>query len=134
MADLSITATAVVPGEAADLQTYIAGATIAAGKSVYLDTDGTVKLAVANGTATSRRPLGIAVNGASAGQPVEVQRGGRLTVNAVLTKGVAYYQSRTAGGIAPFADLVTGDFPTLLGIAQSTTVLDVVVREAGSAI
>lgn len=134
MPDLSITATAVVPGEAADLQTYTAGATITAGRSVYLDTDGTVKLAAANGAAPIRSPLGIAVNAASPGQPVEVQRGGRLTLNAVMTRGVAYYQSRTAGGIAPFADLVAGDFPTLLGMARSTTVLDVTIREGGTAI
>jgi hypothetical protein len=136
MADLAITNTAVVPAAGSQFVTYIAGVAITAGQPVYLDpVDNTVKLPTANNaTAAARSPLGWAVNGASIGQPVSIQRDGDITMNAVLTRGVTYYLSRTAGRVAPFADLTTGDFPTILGVARSTTVLNVVIREAGSAI
>jgi hypothetical protein len=70
-----------------------------------------------------RTPIGIALNGASVGQPVKVHKSGNLTLNAVLTAGQIYILSNTAGGIAPHSDLTTGWYPVVLGVALSTTVL-----------
>ena len=53
------------------------------------------------------------------GQPMLVD----ITLGEVLTAGVAYYLSDTAGGICPVADLGAGEYPCLIGIANSTTVL-----------
>ena len=51
-----------------------------------------------------------------------------------MTAGVAYYLSDTPGGICPVADLATGEYPTIIGIATSTTVLDVKFHASGVAL
>ena len=136
MADISITATSVIAGGGAKTVEGVAGASITAGQVVYLDTTtGTYKLADNDSaTAAVRSPDGIALNGAASGQPIEVLTRGRVTIGATLTAGVAYYLSGTPGGICPVADLSTGDYPTIIGIAVSTTVLDVLIHESGVAL
>lgn len=127
MADLSITASAVLPGTDATVENGTAGATITAGQRVYLDTaTGRYELADADAATTlERRTRGIALNGASDGQPLRILRAGDLTMNAVLTAGVTYYGSPTPGGICPRADVLTGDYVEIIGVAKSTTVLAV---------
>ena len=51
-----------------------------------------------------------------------------------MTAGVAYYLSDTPGGICPVADLASGEYPTVLGIATSTTVLAFDPQAAGVAL
>ena len=46
---------------------------------------------------------------------------------------MAYYLSGTPGGVRPVADNVAGDYPVILGIAASTTVLNGAIQEAGGA-
>lgn len=136
MANLTITAANVLAGSNATTRQGTAGATITAGQVVYFDdTTSTYKLADCNSaTAAVRSPAGIALNGASSGQPLMVLTGGDITIGATLTAGVAYYLSGTAGGICPVADLTTGDYPTVLGIAKSTSVLAFDTVEAGAAL
>lgn len=133
MADLSITASAVLAASTASTKGGTAGATITAGQVVYKDSsDDKYKLADADsGTAAVRAPIGIALNGASDGQPLRVIQAGDLTMNAVMTAGTAYYLSPTPGGIAPLADLLAGDDVVLLGLAKSTTVLAVDIQISG---
>lgn len=135
-ADLSITAANVVAGSGSQVVQGTAGATVTAGQAVYLDTSaGMWKLADDNsGTAAARSPGGIALNGAATGQPLSVLKSGHVTIGATLTAGVAYYLSDTPGGICPVADLAAGEYPTILGIATSTTVLDVKIHESGVAL
>ncbi len=132
MADLSITAANVVAGGSSVTTDGTAGAAITAGQVVYRDaTTGRYLLADNNsGTAAARSPAGIALNGAATGQPVEVLTRGAVTIGATLTPGVAYYLSATAGGICPVADLTTGHYPTIMGIATSASVLDVLIHES----
>lgn len=127
MADLSITGTAVVAASDAITENGTAGATIAGGQRVYLDpATGRYELADADAaTVTERRSRGIALHGAADGQPLRIIKQGDLTVNAVLTAGVTYYGSPTPGGIAPRADVLTGDYVEIVGVAKSTTVLAV---------
>lgn len=136
MADISITAANVVAGGGARISVGLAGATITAGQVVYLDTStNTYKLADCDSaTAAARSPAGIALNGASANQPLDVLTAGPITIGGTLTAGTAYYLSGTAGGICPVADLGSGDYPTIIGIATSTTVLDVKLHESGVAL
>lgn len=136
MADLSITAANVVAGGSATTRDGLAGATLTAGQVVYLDSaTNTYKLADCDsGTAAVRSPAGIALNGAASGQPVRVLTSGPVTIGATMTAGLAYYLSPTAGGICPVADVLSGDYPVIIGIATSTTVLDVKIHEAGVAI
>lgn len=136
MADLVITAANVRAGPGARVVLGTAGATITAGKAVYLDSaDNEYKLADCDSaTAAIRSPAGIALNGASDGQPLVVLEEGPITIGATMTAGIAYYLSPTAGGICPVADVLAGDYPVILGIATSTTVLEVSIQEAGVAI
>jgi hypothetical protein len=107
MADLTITAANVVPESNAVLMQGTAGATITAGQALYIDaTTNTLKLAQADGTAAEAAAVGIAVNGASSGQPVIYQTGGDLALGTG-TNAVVYVVSATAGGIAPNADITT---------------------------
>ncbi|MDW9792122.1 hypothetical protein GOB42_15155 [Sinorhizobium meliloti] len=139
MADIVITPASVVPGAGAKTTSGTAGATITAGQVVYLDSTTTGKWHHADSdaaTAAARGQganVGIALNGASNGQPLEVLTEGPITLGAVLTAGAAYYLSPTPGGIAPLADLLTGDYVTLLGLATSTSVLQVDVQYSGVA-
>lgn len=135
MADLSITAANVVAGSGARRTTGTAGATITAGQAVYLDaSDSKYKLADNNSaTAAVRSPDGIALHGAANGQPLTILTSGPVTIGATLTAGATYYLSDTPGGIAPAADLATGEYATIIGIATSTTVLDVDIHESGVA-
>ena len=130
MADLSITATAVVSALQPNVTTKAAGATITAGQTVYLDAaSNRWLLADCDGAAVAARaPAGIALNGGSIAQPIAVKTTGDVTMNAVLTAGEAYFQSPVAGGIAPRADVLSGDLLVLIGFAKSTTVLAVAIQ------
>jgi hypothetical protein len=133
MADLSITAANVVKGSGASVDRGTAGETITAGKVVYLD-DATNKYMLADSnsvTAAARSPTGIALNGGSNNQPLAVIQSGPVTIGATLTPGVAYYLSDTPGGICPVADVGSGEYATILGIASSASVLDVRITESG---
>lgn len=136
MADLIITAASVVASSAAKTHTALAGETITAGKAVYLATaSGKYMLADSNSaTAEARVPKGIALTGSSLNQPCVVALSGQVTIGATLTAGVAYYLSDTPGGICPVADVGSGEYPSILGIAKSTTVLDIKIQSAGVAL
>lgn len=136
MADLTITAASVVAGSNAERDVGTAGETITAGQAVYYDTT-TAKWKLADNnaaTAAVRAASAIALNGAAVNQPVCVQKGGSLTLGATLTAGVAYYLSDTPGGICPVADLASGEYPQIIGIATSTTVLALDFKSAGVAL
>lgn len=127
MANLTITAANVVPASGAiNEYGYLAGASITRGQSVYLDTSAnTWKLADSNDTAATAGSggVGIALNDAGSGQPVAVQIGGSLAFGSILTTGLIYCVSATAGSICPYADLTTNDRVTILGVASSGTTL-----------
>lgn len=125
MADISITATSVIvdssPTPSIDQQTY-AGATITAGQVVYKDSSDSdeLKLADNDNTETTADAYGIALCNASDGQPCPVFRKGVITIGATVVVGTQYVLSSTAGGIAPAADLDTGDYVTSVGMGYTT--------------
>jgi len=133
MADLGITSAVFLDGPAPLL--HNAGAVIAATDVVYFDTTtATAKVADADVLASSIMS-GIALTSSAIGNPVSVAGPGtRITVNAVLTKGVTYFVSTGAGKLCPFADLASGDYISLAGIAESTTVLRILAVNLGIAI
>lgn len=134
MADLTITAASVLAGSGSKRTNGTAGASLTAGQVVYLDSAaGTYKLAdTDSATAAVRSPAGIALNAASSGQPVAVLTSGPITIGATVAVGDVYYLSGTAGGLAPFADVAAGDYPCIIGICTSTSVLEVKIHEAGA--
>lgn len=142
MADLSITAGNVVAGSNASKELGVAGATITAGQVVYKDSaDGKFKLADANSaTVAARTAYGIALNGASDGQPLQVQTSGDITIGATVTVGNVYVLSGTPGGIGvgggpgPASDLVSGWYTNVIGVGQTSAILTLRIFTAGVAV
>jgi len=129
MTDLSVTPGSVLASSGAKIRKGIAGATITAGQTLYedtatLDASGKPKLKLADSDDASvvvRNCCGIALNGASAGQPVFfVDEDASFTPGGTLVIGTTYVLSDTPGGIMPAADLEIGDYPTVLFIANTT--------------
>jgi hypothetical protein len=82
---------------------------------------------------TARTTTGVA--GASLdGQPLTIALTGLVTIGGGLTAGAAYYLSDTPGGICPAADLGTGEYSVILGLARSASVLSLRIQESGVAL
>jgi hypothetical protein len=130
MTDISITAASVIAGSSAKTISGTLGETITAGQAVYRDSSTRkFKKADANGASEMiRKAIGIALNGGADGQPGEVLTEGDITIGGTLTAGTAYYLSDTPGGICPVADIGSGEYVVLLGLAKSTTVLTVNIQ------
>ena len=134
MVDISITNTAILNG--GDIQWEakgVAGATIAAGDVLYIDTANSniLKLAQNDGTALEATIAGVALCDAVATQPVVyLKSGGTLTLNAVATAGETYIASNTAGGIAPVADIST-NIVSYLGYGSATTTIKLNIVNTG---
>lgn len=123
MADLTgITAVRVTANTQTQLVTY--GATVAAGQTVYIDTaDNEHKLADASASATAKT-RGIAITpGVDGGQGLIATGGSVILVGTTMGVGEHYVQSATSGGIAPEADLTTGNICTTIGRAETATEL-----------
>ena len=125
MPDLVLDPTTVVPGDGSQLTNGIAGVAIVAGDVCALDPATQRFILATTANIAGARVRGVAVCSASIGQPMRVQTGGILNVGAaLLTIGELYALSGlTAGKIGPVADLGAGDFVTVLGIAQTTSLL-----------
>lgn len=123
MADVSVTATSVA--KAADTVTIqgFLGGTVTAGQTVYQASDGTFLAADSNASATTSLVKGIALNGGASGQPVLIAVSGSLNPGFTCTVGTPYFQSATAGGICPAADLATGHRTTFIGIGLTASSL-----------
>lgn len=135
MTDLTITAANVVAGANAVKKHVTAGETVTAGQTVYMDvTTRKYVKADADGAAALRVPEGIALNGASDGQPLTIQTEGDITIGATLTVGEIYVMSDTPGGIMPEGDLEAGDYVTVLGVAKSASVLALKINASGAAV
>ena len=133
MADIAITASSVVKTSGKS-SAGIAGATVAAGQPVYKDSTDGSKLKPADASAeASADVVGIALNGASSGQPVKYLVHGVLGINAVASAGEVYCLSATAGGVAPAADLLASEYRTVLGIATSSSSLKVMINPSATA-
>jgi hypothetical protein len=127
MADLVITASQILPGteaEGARFAQGLAGAAITAGKVLYKDSAaGTYKLADNNDTSSALAvAVGVALHAAEIGQPIRMQTDGPMTIGAgaAPAAGTIYVLSATAGGIAPSADLATGNRATILGVGMAS--------------
>jgi hypothetical protein len=130
MSDLLVTSNSVV---AANANTVIArgtaGAQVNAGQAVWADPSASYQLKPAQATNQTQAAniVGIALNTAGNGQPLAYATGGDITLptsggGTTMIQGGAYVLSAAnSGGIAPVADLTTGNWVTLLGVATSAT-------------
>lgn len=134
MADLSVTAVNVLQGTGATVLDVTAGTTITAGDLVYEDTTDSNEYKLADAGAEASAVLaGMALNGASDGQPLRIITKGPVNPGATATVGEVYVVSETAGGIAPIGDLLSGDYVAILGVATTTSNIQVDINASGVA-
>lgn len=135
MANLVLTATGVL--WTGRKERAVAGGTVTRGMIVSKTTSGTW-VAATNVSATLSGTLGIAVclSDAANGQDIIIGLDeGVLTLGgAVATVGVNYYVGDSAGGIAPVADLGAGEFVTSVGVALTTSTIQVDFNVSGVAL
>jgi hypothetical protein len=86
----TITPGNILPAASAAVNTGIAGASIIAGKPIYLDTATSTYKVAGNDTAAKANVAGIALTTSASGQPVSFCLGGDLGMGAVLETGIAY--------------------------------------------
>lgn len=136
MADLSVTAANVTPGTNSVQETLKALVALTAGQVVYRDSTGKkVGLADSNdASSVIRKPYGITLNGAAAGQPIRVHKSGRINIGAVVAVGIPYFASATPGALCVAVDLTSGKFTSYIGIAVATTTIDVQFHSPGVAV
>jgi hypothetical protein len=126
MADLTITPANVVPAAGVPTKSAIAGDTITAGDTVYIDSSDSHSIKPCDADAeASAVCVGIALNGASDGQPVTYQTGGLLTIGATVVVGVAYYVTPTTGGLGAWAEVQADDYATLVCIGTTTAIVNI---------
>ena len=129
MATISITAASVLKSSTGSVSVGVAGASITAGQSVYIDTSDSnkIKLADANGTAPANTFAGIALNAASSGQPVSycTNDSSGFTIGATVLAGDTIWLSPTAGGITKTeSDLIAGCTKIVIGNMLTTTTMN----------
>jgi len=129
MAAISITAANVQASSAATLRKeYNAGATITAGQAVYLNASNVWVLADSDAAGLGNAIdslIGIATNGASTGQPLTVCTADTaFTLGGTMTNGKAIYLFTTPGAVSEADIPTTAAYPVVLGVAKSTTVMN----------
>lgn len=130
MADLTITAASVI-NSTASVSAGTAGESVTAGQAVYLKaSDSRLWKAQADGTAAEAEAVGIALHAAGAGQPLTYASDGAINIGGTTSKATLYCVSAAAGGVAPIADLTSGQYITELGYATATDGSFVVRRKA----
>lgn len=134
MAEVSITAANVVPGTDADFYYGTSGSTVTAGMACYLDEiDNRLKPADANGSLEAATVKGIALHAASAGQRVKIQTAGSITIGGTVVLSTIYILGAAgAGGIAPAADLASGWYASIIGVATSATQIQLDIFNSGA--
>jgi hypothetical protein len=129
MADLTVTPANVRPfGE---IHRGTAGGTITAGQTLRRNTSGQFVVS-SDDSAVNAATAGIALNGASANQPVDYQNGGLIDMGATVAIGKVYVQS-TSGGVAPVDDIAGGEFVTILGVGTAANRLKIGIVQSGVA-
>ncbi len=136
MADLSQTRANVKLAQSANARSRTAGETISQGMPYYIkSSDNLAYQCDANVTVDEANAVGIAMTPASANGAfwgVE-DRDVLIDLGATLAVGTVYAVSATKGAIAPIADITTGQFPTVLGVATTTANLKLNIQPAGVA-
>mgnify|MGYP001559470502 CR=1 FL=1 len=138
MADIIVTAANVRPDTTKPLVRGTAGEAITAGQLCALNASNLwVKYDSNLVGVSSLLVLAIAMNNApSANQPIDLQSADGASVNlgATLVVGTIYAASETAGGIAPVADLVTGETVSIVGVATTSALITLAIRNFAVAV
>lgn len=132
MANITITPANVLKGSGASIANGRAGGTITAGMAVYADASdsGDLKAAHCETSAATAAAVGIALHGASDGQPLQYLTSGLITIGGTVTVGELYVLS-DSGGIAPEGDHASDDWVTFIGVGVSATQIRVTIIASG---
>jgi len=133
MADLTQTAANVKIGAGAVVEAVTCGETVTQGQPAYKKSADNEHYKADASTEAEAEAVGIFVTPNVDGQPALIQKSGQIDLGATLVVGEVYVVSATAGGIAPESDLGSGHFPTVLGIAISTSLLQLNIQAGGVA-
>jgi hypothetical protein len=133
MADISVVATAVLAYAGATTEDGLAGETITAGQTLYRHTDNTW-LKADDTSAVKAYCRGVALNGGAVGQPIRIIKAGGLNPGVAVGVGLTYGVTDTAGGIALISERAGGDFVTIIGVATTTSRIEVNIIPSGVAI
>lgn len=134
MADITVTAADVGLADTGVVtQTVQVAVAVTQGQVGYLDTtESKYRLADADLSSAAASAAGIFLTPAAIDGYAVIAMSGPVDVGATLTVGETYVVSGTAGGIAPIADLATGDYVTLLGIATAAGKLQLDISASGA--
>jgi hypothetical protein len=125
MADLSQTAANVKPGENITPRMRQAGEAITQGMPYYVSTtDSKAYQTDANDGAAKAEVRGIALTGAALDGYFVAQESGLINLGATLAVGTVYVVSATKGAICPIADITSGQYVSPLGVATTTSLLN----------
>lgn len=124
MADLSVTAANVAMTSNTVYDLVQVGESVTQGQPGYRSSsDGKFYRGDADAAATAVC-TGVFMTPASTSGYAVFATDGLINLGATLTVGMVYVVSTTAGGIAPYADLGSGDYVNYLGIATTAALLD----------
>lgn len=131
MAELSLTAASCVPDDGYAYVEGLAGETLTQGVVVYLKAaDSRYWKAHCETSSATAAVIGIALNGAAAGQPVRVMTSGTVTIGATVGVGTVYLLG-TAGLIQPHGDIATSDWISVLGVATTAAKIKLGILNSG---
>lgn len=141
MADISITAASVKLGASTTPTKLVQyGEAITQGQPIYkLASDGKYYRCDANDGVAKAYAAGIAITPGATDDygliatPSSTPGKSLVNLGATLTVGEVYVVSATVGGIAPDADITSGQFVTVLGVASSTSLLDLQIVVSNTA-
>lgn len=134
MADVTPTAANVRIGAGSTVNVVTAGEILTQGQLVYLKSDGKYWKAIITDADTSNWS-GIVVTPAAADAPVGIVPHGADVymdhTSAIWTKGFTYIVSDTSGKMMDSADVTAGQFVDIVGVALSTTSLQLTKKTTG---
>lgn len=110
-----------------------AGATIAAGQPVYLNTTTLEHELCDADTDAASNFAGVSLTGGVDGRDMLIAPPGAvINWGATLTAGTLYTLSTTAGGICPDVDLATGDYVNVLAIGAGTANAEIIGKKGAA--
>lgn len=116
MPDLSISAAEVALISGREI-TAVVGEAVTKGQALAFDGSAYYLADNNSGTAARKTISGIALQTATlANTPIRIQKSGVIYLGALLTVSGVYVVSATAGGIAPYSDLATGNEILIVGV------------------
>ena len=128
MGAISVTVADVRPLPGSIVRRFDAGGTLTPGQAVYIADDGDVEAADADAEASSQARGIVVADSAggvsfSSGDKVDVVVLGPVAGFASMSEGEPIYVSTAAGSIDQTAPATSGDYPFVVGYAESTAIV-----------